>query len=76
MIPYIDMPVQHGSDKMLKIMRRGLNSSGIKKKIEHLRRVNSDIAIRTSIIVGHPGETEEEFQKLYIFVDEIKINRI
>ena len=51
-IPYIDMPVQHGSDRILKRMRRGLNSTGIKKRIDMLRCINPDISIRTSIIVG------------------------
>ena len=60
LIPYIDMPIQHGSDKMIKIMKRGLKSDGIKKKINSLRNANDQIAIRTSIIVGHPGETDKD----------------
>ncbi len=76
LIPYIDMPVQHGSDNMLKLMRRGMKTDGIKSKIDKLRNINSDICIRTSIIVGHPGETDEEFQKLYDFVDEMKFDRL
>ena len=76
LIPYIDMPVQHGSDRMLKFMRRGLGSDGIKKRIEDLRQVNSDIALRTSIIVGFPGETDEDFKELYDFVEEIEFDRL
>ena len=76
LIPYIDMPVQHGSDRMLKSMRRGLSSDGIKKRIDDLRKVNSDIALRTSIIVGFPGETGEDFKELYNFVEEIKFDRL
>jgi len=76
LIPYIDMPVQHGADKMLKIMRRGLKSDGIKKKIEALRKANDSIAIRTSIIVGHPGETDKEFQELLDFISEIQFDRL
>ena len=76
LIPYIDMPVQHGSDRMLKSMRRGLGSDGIKKRIEDLRQVNSDIALRTSIIVGFPGETDEDFKELYDFVEEIEFDRL
>lgn len=76
LIPYIDMPVQHGSDRMLKSMRRGLGSDGIKKRIEDLRQVNSDIALRTSIIVGFPGETDEEFKELYDFVEAIEFDRL
>ena len=76
LIPYIDMPIQHGSDKMLKIMRRGLKSDGIKKKIEALRKTNDNLAIRTSIIVGHPGESDKEFQELLYFISDIEFDRL
>ena len=76
LIPYIDMPIQHGSDKMIKIMKRGLKSSGIKKKIHALRNVNDQIAIRTSIIVGHPGETDKEFNELLDFISDIQFDRL
>ena len=76
LIPYIDMPIQHGSDRMLKIMRRGLKSSGIKKKIEALRKANENLAIRTSIIVGHPGETDKEFQELLDFISDVQFDRL
>lgn len=75
-IPYIDMPVQHGSDRMLKLMRRGLRSEGIKKRIESLRDICPDIAIRTSIIVGFPGEEEEDFNELIEFVKEVRFDRL
>ena len=76
LLPYIDMPTQHGSDKILKDMRRGLDSSGIKKRIDALRSANNEISIRTSIIVGFPGETDKEFQELYNFIEEIKFDRL
>ena len=76
LVPYIDMPVQHGSDKILKSMRRGLDSDGIKKRISELRDINTDIALRTSIVVGFPGETDQDFQKLHDFVEEIKFDRL
>ena len=75
-VPYIDMPIQHASDKLLKSMRRGLNISGIKRKIEDLRKTNQNIALRTSLIVGFPDEDEEDFQNLYDFVNEIKFDRL
>ena len=75
-IPYIDMPVQHGSDKMLKLMRRGLKSEGIKARIKSLREVCPNIAIRTSVIVGFPGEEEEDFNDLVDFVKEVKFDRL
>ena len=76
LVPYIDMPVQHGSDKMLKDMRRGLMSSGIRKRIHDLRNINADISLRTSIIVGFPGESDSDFQDLYDFVEEIEFDRL
>ena len=76
LIPYIDMPVQHGSDSILKSMRRGLSSDGIKKRINEIREINSDIALRTSIIVGFPGETDDDFKKLHDFVEEIQFDRL
>jgi len=75
-IPYIDMPVQHGSDRMLKMMRRGLKSEGIRNRIKLLREACPEIAIRTSIIVGFPGEEEEDFNDLIDFVKEVKFDRL
>ena len=76
LIPYIDMPTQHGSDRMLKNMKRGLDSSGIKKRVEMLRNANEKISIRTSIIVGFPGETDKDFSELLNFVEDIKFDRL
>jgi ribosomal protein S12 methylthiotransferase len=76
LVPYIDMPVQHGSDAVLKNMRRGLGSNGIQKRIDDLRAVNPHIAIRTSIIVGFPGETDKDFQKLYDLVEGLQFDRL
>ena len=56
---YLDMPIQHASDPILKSMRRGLNADGIKKRIQLLRDSVRDIKIRTTLIVGYPGETED-----------------
>ena len=76
LIPYIDMPIQHGSNKVLKIMRRGLKADGIKKKIDSLREANNNIAIRTSIIVGHPGETDKEFKEMLDFISDVEFDRL
>ena len=76
LIPYIDMPTQHGSDKMLKDMKRGLNSAGIKNRIDLLRKTNANIAIRTSVIVGFPNETEKDFNNLVNFVEETQFDRL
>ena len=76
MVPYVDMPIQHASNNVLKVMRRGLNIEGIKRKIDELRAVNSNIAIRTSMIVGFPNETENDFKELYDFVSEMQFDRL
>jgi ribosomal protein S12 methylthiotransferase len=76
LIPYIDMPTQHGSDSMLKNMKRGLSSAGIKRRIELLRNANNNISLRTSMIVGFPGETNKDFQELVDFVQDVKFDRL
>ena len=73
---YIDMPVQHASDSVLKSMKRGLNQKGIRDRINRLRKAIPDIAIRTTLIVGYPGETEEDFKTLYDFVEDVKFDRL
>ncbi|WP_304507702.1 30S ribosomal protein S12 methylthiotransferase RimO [Anaerotignum sp.] len=73
---YIDMPIQHGNDAVLKRMGRKSNQALIKEKVTALRRAMPDIAIRTTLIVGFPGETEEEFQDLVQFVEEMRFDRL
>ena len=73
---YLDMPIQHASDPILKSMRRGLNADGIKKRIQLLRDAVQDIKIRTTLIVGYPGETEEDFEKLCSFIEEVRFDRL
>ena len=73
---YLDMPIQHASDPILKSMRRGLNADGIKKRIQLLRDSVRDIKIRTTLIVGYPGETEEDFEKLCSFIEQVRFDRL
>ena len=73
---YLDMPVQHASDKILKSMKRGLNQNGIRDRIDRLRDANPGIALRTTLIVGYPGETKEDYKELYQFVEEMKFDRL
>jgi len=73
---YLDMPIQHASDPILKSMRRGLNSNGIKKRIQLLREAIPDIRIRTTLIAGYPGETNEDFNKMFSFVEEVQFDRL
>ena len=70
------MPVQHASDSILKSMKRGLNQQGIIDRINRLRDASPGIAIRTTLIVGYPGETEEDYKELYDFVKDIRFDRL
>lgn len=73
---YIDMPIQHGNDAVLKRMGRKSSQALIKEKVAKLRAAMPDIAVRTTLIVGFPGETEEEFADLQNFVQEMKFDRL
>ncbi|WP_041083921.1 30S ribosomal protein S12 methylthiotransferase RimO [Thermotoga profunda] len=75
-LPYFDMPVQHGSDRILKKMGRSRTSSELLELIEQIRNMNQDAAIRTSIIVGFPGETDEDFEKLMNFLKKARFDRL
>lgn len=73
---YFDIPLQHISDPVLKRMNRKSDEQSIKRLIQKIRNEIPDATLRTSLIVGFPGETEEDFQKLYDFVKETKFNRL
>ena len=73
---YLDMPIQHAADEILKSMRRGLGQDGIRDRITRLRDAIPNIALRTTLIVGYPGETEGHFQSLRSFIEEIKFERL
>ncbi len=73
---YFDIPLQHISNSVLKRMNRNSNEEGIKKLIKKIRKEIPDIILRTSLIVGFPGETEEDFIKLYNFVKETKFDKL
>ncbi len=73
---YIDIPIQHISDKILKSMRRGITKHKTIELLEKIRERVPEVAIRTSLIVGYPGETEKEFEELLNFVYEFKFERL
>ncbi len=73
---YLDMPIQHASDAVLKRMGRRTTKSELADKISRLRREIPDIALRTTLITGFPGETEEDFEELAAFVDEMEFDRL
>ncbi|MEP7134244.1 MAG: 30S ribosomal protein S12 methylthiotransferase RimO [Chloroflexota bacterium] len=75
-LPYLDMPLQHAHPKTLYRMRRPSNIEWVHKTLGKMRSKISNLAIRTTFIVGYPGETEEEYQALYDFVQEIRFDRV
>jgi len=75
-LPYLDMPLQHAHPQMLRRMKRPANMDWVHSTLGKMRAKISNLAIRTTFIVGYPGETEEEFQALYDFVKEIRFDRV
>lgn len=73
---YLDMPLQHGSTKMLKAMRRGITREKTEKLVNDIRLQIPNIAIRTTLIAGYPGETEEDFKEMYDFVERMEFERL
>lgn len=73
---YLDIALQHCSDRMLNVMRRGVTKKQITELIRKIRREVPGIFIRTTLMTGHPGETEEDFEELCEFVKEMKFERL
>ncbi len=73
---YLDIPIQHASDRILKRMNRRTNQAELREMIGKLRREIPDIALRTTLISGFPGETQEDHEELYRFVDEMEFERL
>lgn len=76
LLPYIDMPIQHISAKMLRLMRRGDTRESILKLYDLIRNKIPDIALRTTLILGHPGETDQDFTELLQFVRDFEFDRL
>ncbi len=75
-VPYIDMPIQHATDRMLERMRRPERLHTLREKLAWLRGAIPDLAIRTTCLVGFPGETEEDFRALLAFLEEAEFDRM
>ena len=75
-VPYLDLPIQHASDTILKRMGRRTSNEDLRRIIGKLRAEIPDIALRTSLITGFPGETEEDHEELYRFVNEMEFDRL
>lgn len=76
LLPYLDMPIQHINNEMLNSMRRTTSAEQIKSVISLLREKVPDVHIRTSLIVGFPGETEAQFEELVTFLEEFPLNHV
>ena len=76
LLRYIDMPVQHISDSILKSMNRGVTAAQIRAKIAKLRKTAPGMIIRTTLLLGFPGETEEDYRELRDFVEETRFDRL
>src|SRR5262249_48183397 len=75
-VPYVDMPLQHASDAMLARMKRSHGQDRQKRVIERMRKAAPDLFFRTAFIVGHPGETESDFDELLRFVEWAQFDNV
>ena len=76
LLPYLDMPLQHGSDRMLERMRRPERQAQIRERVGWLRAKIPDLTLRTTVIVGFPGETEEDFEEMLDLLEELRFDRV
>src|SRR6266540_2777859 len=75
-VPYLDMPVQHGDDGVLKAMRRAVTATRMKEIVRAFREAIPRLTVRTTVLVGFPGESEAAFQNLLEFLDEVRFDRL
>jgi ribosomal protein S12 methylthiotransferase len=75
-LPYVDMPIQHGADTVLKRMRRPERQATIRQRVAMLRSAIPDVALRTTVIVGFPGETDGEFEDMLGLLEEIRFDHL
>jgi ribosomal protein S12 methylthiotransferase len=75
-LPYLDIPFQHANQRILKLMKRPASSENVLARINQWREICPDIALRSTFIVGFPGETEEEFEELLDFLEEAQLDRV
>jgi ribosomal protein S12 methylthiotransferase len=76
LLPYLDVPFQHASPRILRLMKRPANAEGTLKRIEAWRRARPDLVLRSTFIVGFPGETEREFDELLAFLGAAELDRV
>jgi ribosomal protein S12 methylthiotransferase len=76
LLPYLDVPFQHASPRILKLMKRPANAEGTLRRIEAWRAARPDLVLRSTFIAGFPGETEREFEELLAFLDAAQLDRV
>ena len=76
LLPYLDMPLQHGSDRVLTRMRRPERQATVRERVRWLRDEIDDLTLRTTVIVGFPGETDEDIEIMTDFLEEIRFDRV
>jgi ribosomal protein S12 methylthiotransferase len=75
-LPYLDIPFQHASPKVLRSMKRPANEAKVLERLKNWRSIVPDIAVRSSFVVGFPGETDEDFQYLLSWLEEAQLDRV
>ena len=75
-LPYLDMPLQHADPDVLRSMRRPRDILGVRKTLSHIRLIMPEVALRTTFIVGYPGEDDSAFQNLINFIQEVRFDHV
>jgi ribosomal protein S12 methylthiotransferase len=76
LLPYLDMPLQHGSDRILEAMRRPERQTVIRERVAWIREAVPDVTLRTTVIVGFPGEAEDDFRAMLDLLEELRFDRV
>jgi ribosomal protein S12 methylthiotransferase len=75
-VPYLDIPIQHASGAMLKRMRRGHGPSTLRRVVERIKDILPEAVLRTTVLVGHPGETDRDFERLMAFIEWARFDHL
>ena len=75
-LPYLDMPLQHASERILKLMKRPAATAKVRERIARWREICPELTLRSTFIVGFPGETEDDFDQLLEFIQEVQLDRV
>jgi ribosomal protein S12 methylthiotransferase len=75
-VPYLDMPIQHADDRILRAMRRGVTARRMRESIAAFRQAVPGLTVRTTVLLGFPGETETSVERLLEFIEEVRFDRL